>query len=266
MLVDVDMGFKGSRFQVDTQIAGVQALGTKFMVSSEGREGKTEVAVLEGRVNLVSKDEKLLYAKLPREVSVASGMKAEVLPDKPIAKPLPLLEEEWEQLTELYMLGKKTRVALLISADKNRVLELLKPCPIFITDEEPRIIPMELEEAVYYIHQATEKGDNTLHLEGISKLEEIVEAKPDAEYNVQLLLFIGAYYYYLDDYKEAKDTFARVLKEYPNTPLASLAECAMAYIYEMSLNDKATANRLYQETIEKYPTSPEADFARERLQ
>ena len=80
------------------------------------------------------------------------------------------------------------------------------------------------------------------------------------------MLFIGAYYHYLDDHEAAKDTFARVLKEYPGTPLASLAECAKAYMCETSLKDQVTADRLYKEIIKKYPTSPEADFARERLQ
>jgi hypothetical protein len=265
MLVDIDKPFKGSKFEVETPGATVRALGTKFMVSRDREKDKTWVGVLEGKVDVSSRVQRLTLAKIPSKVVVDAGMRTEVIGEAPPLTPIPLLIDEWQQLSELYMLGKLTKVALLLSNDKNRVLELLSPCLIFIQDREPRSIPRQLEEALYLINEANKNGDKATHIEGIHKLEEIVQIDPKAEYNPQLLLFIGAYYSYIGEDIEAIRAFSAVFKLYPDTSLRPLAKAAIAYIKESRFSNKPEAKTLYLEITKEYPTSPESSFAKDRL-
>jgi len=263
ILVDIERGFKGSRFQVRTEEARVRALGTKFMVAQKNK--KTWIGVLKGSVKVGPGQKILKLAKAVSDVTVNAGMKTEVPHKELPARPTPLLMKDWEQMKELYMIGEKTRVALFISNDKTRVLGLLSPCAIYITDEKPRKIPAQLEEAAYYIYRAIKENNNILHMKGISKLEEIVKKDRTADYNVQLLLYIGAYYNFLELHSKAIAAFNEVIRDHPDSPLVSLALCAKAYIREKSFNDFSGAKRLYRKIIEEYADSPEAQFAHERL-
>jgi len=265
ILVDINKGFKGSKFRVYTPDAEIQALGTKFVVSAAIKPDKTWVGVLEGSVVVQSKEDLRAYADTSKEVLVFSGMKTEVKAGQPPEVPLPLLQQEWEKLSELYMLGQKTKVALLISTNKNRVRELLMPCSIFITDEKTQTLSGKIEEAVFIIREAIKNENRFQHIIGISKMKELVEADPTAEYNVQLLLFIGAYCEYLGLYDDAIKVFSSISQEYPGHPLSSLAECAIGLIYEENIRSLVKAEQVYIGVTEKYPASPEAEFARERI-
>jgi tetratricopeptide (TPR) repeat protein len=261
VLVDIGKAFKGSKFRVKTPLTTLQALGTKFMVSSDNDE-KTWVGVLEGTVRA----ESFQVAQAPKNVFIQSGMKLEIEKGKPITSPIPFIRSEWQEMFELYDLGEKTKVALIISTNKNRVLELLSPCPIYISDSEPRTIPRELEESVRLIQKAVKTGNIDMHIAAIEKLEQIVALDGKQEYNVKLLLFIGAYYHYLEKPDKSITIFDQIIKQYPRSALVSLAICAKAYILETSLNNSEKAKKLYSHIIRDYPTSPEAIFAEDHIQ
>ncbi len=268
VLVDIEKGFTGSTLEIITQGAAVRALGTKFAVSNEGADEKTWVGVLEGKVKVLSGEgaKKDRSISSSGEVLVGAGMKTEFVPGGMPSKPLPLLEKEWRRLSELYMIGKRTRVALLISGGEERVLELLGPCPIFISDEKPRAIPKLLEEAGRLIDLAIKEDDEAMHLRGIEKLQSIVDADLSAEYNLQLLLFIGAYNRYVARYEQAIKAFEKTLELFPGGYFASIADCAIAVVMEEDLHDVKGAMARYRHIETKYSDSPEARFAAARRQ
>jgi tetratricopeptide (TPR) repeat protein len=267
MLINIDEGFKGSKFIVDTDEASATALGTKFSVdTSRSGKPKTGVSVLEGKVSVkgsYAPGEEILLAK--QSVVVGAGQKTEVLAGDVPQPPQRLMEEEWRSLEELYQIGRKPQVILLLKNTPDRVKQLLRPCPIYISDEKPRDMPVLLEKAVLKIKEAIETHDPAKHLEGIKILEKIVQEHPNAKYNAQLMLYIGAYYEYISYHKQAIRAFEKVIIEYPNSTLASIAQCAIGVIYEEKLNDPSRANAVYRLVLDKYPNSLEAIWAEEKL-
>lgn len=264
MLASIDEGFQGSEFIVGTKTATAKALGTKFAVNVSEKE-KTKISVLEGKVEVESsyKPEKIILAR--RTVVVGAGQKTEVSANHVPLTPERLMEREWLELEELYQIGKKPQVILLIKNTPDRVKELLRPCPIYISDEKPREIPELLEKAVLKVKEAIETKDKAKHLESIKMLEEIVEKHPNPKYDVQFLLYIGAYYEYINYHEEAIKTFEKVLAEYPGSPLASLAQCAIGVIYADKLHDIDRANEAYRLVLSRYPNTLEAIFAGKML-
>ncbi len=262
ILASVDEGFGGSQFVVDTKAATATALGTKFLVDVS-REGKfkTEVNVAEGKVEVKSHyaPQKLVLAK--QVVTVGAGQKTEVPIGELPTAPEHLMEDEWLKLEEIYQIGKKPQVILLVKNTPDRAKQLLRPCPIYISDEKPRQIPELLEDAVLKIDEAIKTGDIKIHLEAVKTLERIVEKYPNPKYDVQFLLYIGAYYEYLGYHKEAIQTFENATSKYPHSPFVSIAQCAAAIIYEDKLNDKKKADEIYRMILGKYPNSLEAIWA-----
>ena len=266
MLVSVEEGFKGSRFVVETDSATSTALGTKFAVQVREREkSKTEISVLEGNVAVKSryKPEAALLAR--QTVIVGAGQKTTVAVGAVPLTPQRLIERDRYELEELYHIGAKPQVMLLIKNTPQRVEELLRPCPIYISDRKPRTIPKLLEDAVASIKDALETKDKAKHLAAIKTLERIVKDYPDPRYDVQFLLYIGAYYNYLGHYEEAIATFEEVCSMYPESSLASLAQCAIGVIYDEKLHDAAKAEKAFKEVLEKYPNSLEAIWVESTL-
>jgi cytochrome c-type biogenesis protein CcmH/NrfG len=266
VLVDIETSFRGSQFKILTPTAEAKALGTKFVVDVEDeRSEKTWVGVLEGSVEVKSAYEPPRYAMAKRSVVVQAGEKTEVAPDAVPRTPQRLMEREWQRMQELYRIGRKPQVALLVSTGIYRVRELLRPCPLYISDEEPRTIPPLLEEALNAINEALQNKDREKHREAIATLEKIVEEYPDPRYNPQFLLFIAAYYNYLGMYQEAIDVLEEVLRGYPESSLASLAQCAIGVIYEEGMHDTQKATEAYQKVLRDYPHSPETWMAKKEL-
>ena len=268
ILVNIDEGFKGkgANFVVATNAAMAKAIGTKFAVdaSMEGKS-KTKVSVLEGSVKVESayRPGKIMVAK--QIVTVDAGQKTEVAIGQVPQPPQRLMAEEWQELEELYQIGRKPQVMLLIKNTPDRAMQLLKPCPIYISDEKPRQIPRLLEEAVMKTAEAIKTHDVSKHLDSIKILERIVRERPNSKYDVQLMLYIGAYYEYISHHQEAINTFEKVIQRYPNSPLASVAQCAVGIIYDDKLADKANAEKAYKAVLENYPNSLEAIWVEERL-
>jgi len=267
-LISVEPGFKGSEFVVGTPTATATALGTKFAVYASGsgeEKERTEVSVLLGKVKVKSSYSpgKILLAK--QIVTVGAGQKTDVYADRIPASPQRLIEEEWIQLEELYRIGKKPQVILMVKNTPDRVMQLLRPCPIYISDEKPREIPRLLEEAVLKTARAIKENDPLKHLESIRLLERIVKGYPNPKYVVQLILYIGAYYEYIGYHEDAIRTFKEVILAYPDSPLASMAQCAIGIIYEKKLKDKARAEEAYRMVLVKYPNSLEAIWVESKL-
>ena len=264
-LVSVESGFKGSRFIMDTGSARAIALGTKFRVEASGEELRTEVGVLQGKVVVegYSSPDKIFSRK--QSVIVGSGQKTEVTQGRMPTKPARLAEDEWLQMEELYQIGRKPQVVLLVKNTPDRAKQLLAPCPIYISDELPRELPKSMEDAVLKIAYAVKTKDFAKHLESVKMLEKIAEESRDTRYSVQLLLYVGAYYEYLGLHDNAIAVFKEVLLRHSDSPLASIAAAAIGIIDEEKLGDPKAANEAYSLVLMKYPNSLEAIWVEEKL-
>lgn len=266
MLVDIEKGFKGSQFIITTDAGKAMARGTKFSVDSSRRGKPTmDVDVLEGRVAVESSYRPPKTRVARQTVIVGPGQKTEVVAGDVPAQPQRLIEEEWQRLEELYQIGRKPQVILLLKNTPDRVKQLLAPCPIYISDEKPRELPVELEDAVNNISQAINAGDVSKHLESIKILERMVDSHPRAKYNPQLLLYIGSYYEYIDRHQDAIRVFKEVIKRYPESQFAGMAQCAIGIIYKEKMNDEGRAEEAFRSVLKKYPNSLEAIWVEEKL-
>lgn len=266
ILVYITQKFKGSRFEVCTPQAVATALGTSFAVdvSGKGKSDKTWLGVANGAVEVRSRYP--LYAEAEAGVIVNAGQKTEILAGQAPIPPSLLLEQEWKKLEELYQIGRKTQVVLLISETESRVRELLRPCSIYIYDVEPRDISARLEEAVNIISEAITEKNLEKHMNAIHELEMIVKENKEAVYNPQLLLFIGTYYEYISQHKMAINTFEEIIDRYPDSQFASLAQCAIGVIYDEKIGDKQKAYRAFEQVAFKYPDSLEKAEAKNGME
>lgn len=254
------------KFEIDTPEAGLSVVGTEFMVKTMHGAQSTWVGVLDGAVRVAGRDVKSALLKPePETVRVEAGEKSTVRKGQAPARPKRLLENELLELEELYRIGEKPQVALLISTGKSRVRELLSLTPLYISAEMSGILPEKIEEIAKIFNKAIEEGSKAKHIESIKEFENIIRYHPNPKYDVQFLLFIGAYYEYLDEHQEAIDTFQRIIVRYPKSNLRSLAQCAIGIIYEEKLNAPSSARIAYKKVLSEYPESPEATEARRAL-
>jgi len=247
------------KFLVETDEVLVQTLGTDFMVSSMPQYNKTWVGVLNGMVKVTSTQfagaagESDVFVKAMHKTEVQKGAK----PDKPVR----MLRDEWLDLEELYSIGRKPQVALLISGYTTRTRELLEGAHLYISDKKPSILPDKLMKAADMFDEAVTIGSKEKHRESIKEFLSIVRKHPNPQYDVPFLLFVGAYYNRIGDHKEAIGIFEEVVKKYPKSRIVSIAQCAIGVIYEEKLNDMENAKMAYQRVLDKYPASPEAELA-----
>ena len=257
LMVNTRKAFKGSDMLIATPACKAEVVGTAFAVEvNKVSGGVTWLGVLEGKVKVTSQG---------KDVYVNAGQKTQIRPGLLPDIPSLLSDNEWTIIQELYQLGEKPQVVLLVSMRANRVRELLKPAPLYVLDTTPRTVPKELEAIIYVINKAIEEGNIETHKFAIERLEWLIQARPNPKYNPQFLMFIGSYYYYIGNYKKAADTFDRVVSEYPDYALSSLAQRAIAEIYRNSLKDKAKAEAAVKELSRKYPNSVDAAGMRDFL-
>lgn len=247
-----------AHFKIATDNAVTSVLGTDFMVESMPALNKTWVGVLDGVVQVTGKD-----MSLGKEASVfvEPGEKTVVrtgsLPDTPTR----LMENELLELEELYRIGTKPQVALLISTGKTRVRELLSFTPLYISSDNKGILPKKIVEIAENFREAIKENSKEKHLENIRQFEEIVDEYPNPKYDVQFLLFTAAYYEYVDEHENAIRAFQRVINEYPDSNLRSIAQCAIGVIYEEKFNEPELAKAAYRKVISEFPSSPEVEEA-----
>jgi len=245
-------------FSIKTSQAMVSVIGTAFMTEALPTINKTWVGVLNGTVtvtgltSLPHEKGNIVYVKPGEKTIVRTGSKPTV--------PVRLLESELMDLEELFRIGEKQQVALLISGGKNRVRELLSVTPLYISSDETEL-SRQVKEIVISFSEAIKQGSKDMHRDSIKKLEELVRTNPNPKYEVQFLLFIGAYYNYLGDHERSISTFRKVVDDYPRSRLASIAQCAIGYIYEHHIKDKKKALEAYYLVKAKYPYSVEMEEA-----
>jgi len=249
------------QFNIETPQAIASALGTDFMVQALPDAGRTWVGVLNGVVAVIGTEGPAITKAGENMVFVNAGEKTVVRQGAVPAKPTRLIENELLELEELYRIGTKPQVALLISTGKSRTRELLSVTPLYISAEKPGILPEKIEKIARKFSQAVKEGSKEKHLENIRQFEEIVNQYPDPKYDVQFLLFIAAYYEYLDEHDKAIVTFQRIINDYPRSNLTSIAQCAIGIIYEEKLNDIKKAEDAYNKVIVNYPRSVEVEEA-----
>jgi len=257
LMVNTRKGFKGSNMLLTTPTCKAEVVGTAFAIDvDEASSGITWLGVLEGKVRVTSEG---------TDVYVNAGQKTQIRPGSLPDVPTLLSDNEWGLIQELYQLGEKPQVVLLVSMRVNRVQELLKPAPLYISDSIPRTIPRDLEAIIHIIDRAIKSNDIESHKFAIERLESLIQQYPNPKYNPQFLMFIGSYYYYIGSYNKAIDTFDRVVNEYPGYALSSLAQCAIATIYQENLKDISRAKAAFKKLLKKYPDSVDAAAARNFL-
>jgi len=253
--------YEMQQLQIRTEEAVASVVGTDFMLEVVPQLGKTWVGVLDGIVKVRS-------VKVPEgtpadkaTVYLESRFKTEVYEGEAPKQPKMMIEDEWLELEELYSIGRKPQVALLLSAGSTRTRELLAMAPLYIADKKPSVLPDKLKEIATICNQAVKEASPEKHVEAIKQFEKLLEQYPNPQYEGQFLLFIGSYYEYLNDHKKAIQTFSKVLDKYPKSPLASIAQCAIGIIYEEKLQNAEKAKEAYKSVLENYPVSPEAEEA-----
>ncbi|MFC1576186.1 tetratricopeptide repeat protein [Candidatus Omnitrophota bacterium] len=254
---------KGTKkvFDIETPQADVSVIGTDFMVQAMPALNRTWVGVLDGTVKVTSRDIKYREEIKDATVFVEPGEKTVVRTGRPPTLPRRLMENELLDMEELYRIGRKPQVALLISTGKTRARELLTAVPLFVSSERPGVLPEKMRKIINTFNQAIKERSREKYLENIKQYEEIVDKYPNPKYDVQFLLFIAAYYEHLGEHEKAIETFQRVVDDYPASSLASIAQCAIGIIYEENLNNSEKAKEAYQKVISNYPRSPETEEA-----
>jgi TolA-binding protein len=251
----------GKEFNIETEAAMITALGTDFMV--EVVPASTWVGVLDGMVRVRSVGPETLARS---SVTVEPGQKTLVRKGSAPEKPERLMENELMELEELYRIGTRPQVALLISSGRTRTRELLTATPLYVSSRKPGVLPAQMEAIVKTFNEAIKSRSKERYAANVRQFEELLEKYPDPKYNVQLSLFIAAYYEHLGEHDKAIESFRKVTEKYPGSALASIAQCAIGIIYEEKLGDTAQAKQAYETVIAKYPDSPEAEEAKEGLE
>jgi len=248
-------------FKIQTVEVEISVLGTDFMVASIPALNKTWVGVLDGVVRVTALNPDDLTALRGQSVQVAPGEKTSVKLGSAPARPQRLMEEELLEMEELYRIGTKPQVALLISTGKGRTRELLSVAHLYISADRRGALSDQIRKINEQFGKALKEGSRIEYLNNIRQFEEIVDKHPDPKYDVQFLLFIGAYYKHLEEYDKAIAVFQRIADNYSRSSLASIAQCAIGIIYEEKLHNTEKARIAFRKVISNYPNSPEVDEA-----
>lgn len=252
---------KDRTFELSTDQMIATAVGTDFAVESLPQLDITKVGVLDGVVRVTSLGLSGQILPDSRSVLVNPYYMTEVIKGKIPATPTRIIEDVWLEMAELYSIGKKPQVALLLSTDSSRTRKLLSMVPLYISDESSGMLSNKVRKIVEDYNEAVRLNSRELHMKNIRELESIVEKYPNPDYDVTFLLFIGAYYKLEKEYEKSTEAFQRVIDKYGRSTLASIAQCAIGIIYEEQLHDMAKAKDAYTKVITNYPGSPEVEEA-----
>jgi tetratricopeptide (TPR) repeat protein len=229
-------------------------------------DNRTWLGVLEGKVKLVSKIHPLKDSKGERIATyVASGQKAVTRTYSYPTVPELFSEKEWCTVQELYQLTEAPQIMLLIGTGPDRIDELLRPAPVYIPDIKRGSIPEPIERQLDAIMDTVQAGSGDAIRTATRRLEDALKEYPRSEYSVDILMFIGSHYSFVHNYDDALRIFAKVMEEYPDSAYASLAQCAIATIYQKDLKNIEKAEQTYRELLQAYPDSVDAIRARENL-
>jgi tetratricopeptide (TPR) repeat protein len=257
--------FKGSRLEALSPVARAEVIGTQFSVDVDPLSGGgTWISVFRGKVSAEGLNPPSSKQAV-NKVIVGSGQRVYVGPGNIPDTPRPLQKRELEDAYEIYRMADTSAVVLMISAGPGRVEELLAPCMLYIHDVKPRRFSREFDKAISDITDAINKNDINLHASALKRLKALCDSHRYQEDKDKLYLFLGAYAYFIKDYRQALEAFDLCLKSNPNSPLASLALCAEAVAYERGLKDKMQASAIYNRIIQSYPDTPESEYSKTAL-
>jgi len=247
----------GRHFIINTREADISVLGTNFSVATMPQMNQTWIGVLSGLVRVTGITGRKKEKPLNTSVLVRPGEKTTVRYGEYPSKPVRLMENELIDMEELYRIGSKPQVALLISNGRSRTRELLNVASLYISADNQNPITANLEGILKDLDRTIKDGRRKEYLKNISSFEHIVNENPNPEYDVQFLLFIGAYYNLLGEHDKAIGTFSKVVNEHSYSSLTSIAQCAIAIIYEDELHAYIKAHEAYRKVLQKYPSSLE---------
>ena len=258
-------GFK-KEFDIRTNQADISVLGTDFMVSTSMVTNSTWVGVLDGVVKVAGINREDISQTGLQPVFVKPGEKTTVREGSSPSKPTRLMEDELMNLEELYHIGTKPQVALLISTGKTRTRELLSLTSLYISADGAGELPKQIKKIAKQLRQAIKESSKEKIMDNIEQFEGIVNKYPNPKYDVQFLLFIAGCYKHVGENIKAIDIFERVIRDYPKSSLTSIAQYAIGIIYDEILHDPDKAKIAYQKVVSNYPQSPEAEEAISGLQ
>ncbi|MFH1038700.1 MAG: FecR family protein [PVC group bacterium] len=255
--------FKGRVITLETDQAAAVVRGTAFFIEADP-EGKTLLNVENGEVSLKS----LFEPDDPKAtIEVKSGYGTVVIPGGFPAAPRALTAAEKKELTtEISEIGravwetsreprerfKNDLLALLLSDTPDRVVELLKPCGLYVSKHAPLEVYNLLKEA----GEAARLGDFE---KSVELLGDVLVKYPDPRTDPVLKLLLGAQYYaLLSEPAKAIEIFKEVVRG-DDPEWSSLARAAIGEIHgELS-------RQSYREVLKSYRDSLEAEKARQVL-
>lgn len=194
-------------------------------IGQSNRDGEQRVKGLEGRL-----------ARMEEEL-------------KQQAKLLRAQEEELKTLSQARAAGKAVPEANLPEAAGGSAVAK--------EAREPEAVRKEYEEALRLL----DRKDYRL---AISRLREFLKRYPNSEFADNAQYWIGECYYALKEYDQAILEFDAVRRKYPKGDKVPAALLKQGFAFA-ELGDRIDARLLLQELIERYPSSPEAAKAKEKL-
>jgi tol-pal system protein YbgF len=125
----------------------------------------------------------------------------------------------------------------------------------------PPIVGINPETIYHTAYNDYVRGNYSLAILGF---KEFLKKFPQAEFSPNAQYWLGECYYSLKDYETAIKEFDRAATNYPESSKTPGALLKMSYsLAELQRSTEAQAK--LNEVVDKYPNSPEADQARERL-
>ncbi|MCM8766036.1 MAG: FecR domain-containing protein [Candidatus Omnitrophica bacterium] len=248
VLVDIGKGFKGREFKVETEQAKAVAYGTRFGIEVDPKKERMWLGVWEGIVGLENSQGKVL---------VKEGEKSLVFARERPSLPLALSKEEESVLREIEKIGRMI-ISLALKDTPYRVREFLAQPRFYTYGREPKELQEKLIKTMKVLNQALEKKEQRLHLKVVKDLEELAERYAYPE----LKVFLGGYYFWLDDLEKAEVVFKGIAEGYP--AFVPFSYCALGIIAEKK-GELKTAKEFYHRLIAEAPESLEAKEAQEAL-
>jgi tol-pal system protein YbgF len=99
----------------------------------------------------------------------------------------------------------------------------------------------------------------------LTMFRDFLNKYPDSEYSDNAQYWIGECYYQQIDYERAILEYEKLLRRYPKGDKVPAALLKQGFAF-LNLGDKVDAELLFKQVIKKYPHSPQAQIANRKLQ
>jgi len=172
---------------------------------------------------------------------------------------------ERKELLNAYRIGPDPLVALVIGGGPERVRDLLQPALLYMSFKTHPELHRFLRNLVSELNAALLEGDLSSKEGALRTLEVAVSNVADPELAIPLRLYAGACDMALGHLLRGRAQFQWVTEHHPRHPLASLALAALAETTRERLQSPQLVQRLFQQVLARYPSSPEAELAKEFL-